>query len=102
MEKTSLEKYGVKNPMKCEEVKNKLRNSLIDKYGVPFYSKTNEWLVKFKKTSLEKYGCENPSKNKDIISDIRLKNSHLSNDIFKQDSKLKKERKTWKKELDKQ
>lgn len=73
-EKTSYEKYGTKNPMQNESVKNKLKNSLIKKYGVDWYSKTDEWLCKFKKTSLEKYGVDNPSKDSNIIDRIKATN----------------------------
>lgn len=33
-EKTMLEKYGVKNPMHCDSLKEKLKDSIKDKYGV--------------------------------------------------------------------
>jgi hypothetical protein len=96
-EETSIEKWGTKNPMQNESVKDKLKNSMIDKYGVEYYSKTEEWLFKFKKTSYEKWGFDNPSKSEYIINDIRDKNKYLSTNIFKEESKIKKERNTWKK-----
>jgi len=96
-EETSLKKWGAKNPMQNKEVKDKLKNSIMDKYGVEFYSKTKEWLYKFKKTSIEKWGVDNPSKSEEIINNIRKKNEHLSLDSFKSISKNKKERNTWKK-----
>jgi hypothetical protein len=96
-EKTSLEKWGVKNPMQNDKVKDKLKKSLLDKYGVSCYSKTDEWLVKFKKTSLEKWGYDNPSKNPKVIDDIRDKNIEmLTSDSFRENSKIKKQRNTWK------
>lgn len=97
-EKTSLKNWGVKNPMQNEKVKDILRNSLIEKYGVSWYSKTDEWLEKFKKTSLEKWGYDNPSKNPIIISGIREKNTDfLKSKEFGTISKEKKQRNTWKK-----
>lgn len=74
-EKTSLENWGFTNPMKSEEVKEILRSSLLDKYGVDWYSKTNEWKDKFRKTSLENWGVDNPSKSKDVIDRIISKNN---------------------------
>jgi hypothetical protein len=97
-EKTSLLKWGVRNPMQNEEVKQKLRDSLLDKYGVSWYSKTPDWLVKFKNTSHIKWGVDNPSKNPDIINDIRDKNlKWITSPVFREDSKQKKQRNTWKK-----
>lgn len=97
-EKTSLIRWGVKNPMQNNEVKERLRNSLIDKYGVPHYSKTEDWLNKFKGTSLKKWGYDNPSKNPDIICDIREKNSDfLKSSEFRIVSKQSKQRNTWRK-----
>ena len=97
-EKTSLKNWGFKNPMQNEKVKDILRNSLIEKYGVSWYSKTDEWLSKFKKTSLDKWGYDNPSKNPLIINDIRDKNiNFLKSEEFRVISKEKKQRNTWKK-----
>lgn len=97
-EKTSLINWGFKNPMQSEEVKDKLRNSILNKYGVSWYSKTDEWLVKFKKTSLERYGFDNPSKSPEIIDDIKNKNiDFIKSPIFREKSKKKKQRNTWKK-----
>jgi hypothetical protein len=97
-EKTSLENWGFKNPMQNDEIKARLSNSLLDKYGVSHYSKTDEWLSKFRKTSLENWGQDNPSKNIEIIKIIRDKNIEmLTSSDFRNDSKSKKQRNTWKK-----
>jgi len=74
-EKTSIKNWGVDNPMKSEEVKEILRSSLLHKYGVDWYSKTDEWKDKFRKTSLKNWGVENPSKNKEVINRIISKNN---------------------------
>jgi hypothetical protein len=73
-EKTSLKKYGVKNPMQSEEVKQTLKKSLLDKYNVSHYSKTKEWKDKFVQTSLDRYGVTNPSKSIDVINKIKETN----------------------------
>jgi hypothetical protein len=101
-EKTNLEKWGFRNPMQNNQVKNKLKKSILDKYGVSWYSKTDEWLVKFKKTSLKKWGYDNPSKNTKVINDIRDKNiKMLKSNSFRENSKEKKQRNTWKRYAEK-
>lgn len=65
-----------KNPMKRQEVKNKVKNTCEEKYGgMPMNSKDRieerkklfkdeefkkQWVEKHKKTSMEKYGVEHP------------------------------------------
>jgi hypothetical protein len=95
---TSIEKWGVKNPMQNEFIKNKLKSSVMDKYGVSYYSKTKEWLEKFKRTSIERYGKDNPSKNQNIKDIIREKNEDfIKSEEFREISKEKKQRNTYKK-----
>lgn len=74
---TSMKKWGVKNPMQSEEVKLKLKDTLLKKYGVDHYSKTNEWKRLFKMTSQSKFHSNNPFSN-DIIKD-KIKSSNLKN-----------------------
>ena len=82
---TCNNKYGVDNPMKSDLVKNILKNSLMTKYGVNHYSKTDEYKRKYKETCNNKYGVDNASKSKivkEIISDIKF-NSYNSIDKYK-------------------
>ena len=58
-EKTCLEKYGVSNPMKNEEIKNKLKQSNLDRYGVENTSQLEFVKEKIRNTNLERYGSEN-------------------------------------------
>ena len=53
---TCLEKYGVDNPAKSEEVKEKERHTCLEKYGVDHYNKTDESKQKHAKTCIKKYG----------------------------------------------
>lgn len=74
---TCLEKYGVDNPSKTEENKNKYEQTCLEKYGVNNASKNDEvkekikknnkannestrW--KYKQTCLERYGVDNAAK----------------------------------------
>lgn len=56
IKKTMLERYGVDNPAKSKEIYDKIRKTNLERYGVetPFESK--EIQDKFKKTMNEKYG----------------------------------------------
>lgn len=93
-EKTSLIRYGVRSPMQNVKVRNKMKETLNHRYGVDYYSQTDDWIEKYKKTSLSKYNVDNPSKLNSIKNQIRDKNRHLMTDKFKCESKLKKERRT--------
>lgn len=58
--KTNLEKYGVDNPFKNEEVKNKAKKTINEKYGVDYIRQIEEAKEKIKETCLKKYGVEYP------------------------------------------
>jgi hypothetical protein len=97
-EKTSLENWGYKNPMQSDIIKDRLRESIMSRYGVSWYSKTTDWLDKFKKTSLEKWGEDNPSKSLEVIDLIKIKNNEfIKSSEFRSKSKEKKQRNTYKK-----
>lgn len=61
-----IEKYGVDNPLKSEEVKNKIKKTCIDRYGVEFSSQAKEIKEKVKQTNLEKYGTTCTLHNSEI------------------------------------
>ena len=95
MEKTSLERYGTRNPLQNESIKEKQTATLIKKYGVKNVSflqstvdkisqtKLERYGDKFyvnkeksKKTNLERYGVENPfelQETQDKAKDTMLK-----------------------------
>lgn len=60
MKETCLEKYGVDNPLKDEMVKNKIKNTLMNKYNVEYSGQIKQAQEKRKQTCFEKYGVENP------------------------------------------
>jgi G:T-mismatch repair DNA endonuclease (very short patch repair protein) len=74
-EKTCIERYGVKNPMQCDFVKEILRNTILDRYGVNHYSKTDEYKIKFKSTISNRYGVDNPFKSDKIKENIKSTNN---------------------------
>ncbi|NPV12859.1 MAG: hypothetical protein HPY57_13895 [Ignavibacteria bacterium] len=67
-EKTCLEKYGVKNSIQSEEIKEKRTRLFLEKYGVKHYNKLDIFKEKRKNTNLEKYGVESPMKDETIKS----------------------------------
>ena len=60
-------KYGenVHNPMDLEFVKNKIRNTCLERYGVDWITKTDWYVEKTKNTLLERYGVDSYSKSKE-------------------------------------
>lgn len=56
--KTFDEKYGG-HPMTTEQGKSNFKSSIIKKYGVDSYSKLDEYKQKVKQTLLDRYGSEN-------------------------------------------
>lgn len=107
--KTSIERYGVDNPAKSDEIKDRIKNSFQEKYGVDNISflpeivdriKTNVNknysenidLIKEKQrnTNIEKYGVEDVNKEewfKNKIKNINLEKYGVDNtfklDFFK-------------------
>lgn len=67
---TCLDRYGASTNLKLESNKQKQKETLIKKYGVDNFSKSPEFDIKFKKTSLERYGVSNPSKLESVKSKI--------------------------------
>lgn len=63
--KTFDTKYG-KHPMQTEKTKRVLKQSLLKKYNVEHYSKTDDFSEKVKQTKLKRYGDENYNNLKKI------------------------------------
>ena len=95
---TSLKNWGVDNPMKSKVVKEILKKSLIDKYGVAHYSSTDEYKSKYKETCKERYGVENSfqveefkDKSKEKLRKKWGVDFFLQTDELRKWSKMKKE-----------
>jgi|LakMenEpi03Aug12_release.lakeMendotaPanAssembly.Ray.scaffolds.fasta_scaffold156046_2 hypothetical protein len=56
VEETMVEKYGVKYTTQSKELYEKMKNNNMDKYGVEFVSQVPEIRQKAQNTMLEKYG----------------------------------------------
>ena len=58
IKQTCIEKYGEDYYSKTFEYKNRVKETCIEKYGVDSYLKTNEFKDKLKHTCLDKYNSE--------------------------------------------
>jgi hypothetical protein len=68
---TCLFRYGIENISTLDDVKNKKKNSSIEKFGKATYLQTDDC----KNIMLEKYGVDNPFKSKDTQK--KIKNTNL-------------------------
>jgi very-short-patch-repair endonuclease len=55
---TMMERYGVVNPMDSEELRDRNRQTIQDRYGVDNISQVESFQAKKRETSLERYGNE--------------------------------------------
>lgn len=60
-EQTHLDKYGVENPMQCEEIRSKMKETNFEKRGVEYPLQHDESKKKYKQTNMKRHGVENPS-----------------------------------------
>lgn len=67
-EKTLIERYGVSHYSKTDEYVKKVRETSKIKYGVDNYSKTKEFVDKSKKTYLDRYGVDSYTKTDEYVS----------------------------------
>jgi hypothetical protein len=86
---TSSEKHPIYTCVKCSHIKIKSTN--MDKYGVEYYSKTDEYNARFIKTMKQRYSVEYPTQSKEILN--KIKNTNLQrygvDNIFKDNSYIK-------------
>lgn len=63
--KNSLKKYGTERPLQSQEVKDKVKNTMFERYGG--YTFQSQILMdKVKKTNLERYGVEISASNTEL------------------------------------
>lgn len=74
VKETNIKKFGAEFPLKSEEIKEKLKKTNRNKYGVDFVLKSDEIKEKIKKTNLEKYGVQNPFQSSIIKKKIKETN----------------------------
>lgn len=64
---TCIEKYGVENVSQSEEIKKKKTDTCLKHFGVENFLQLEEGREKIKQTCIEKYGVEHPSQNYEIF-----------------------------------
>ena len=58
---TFLKNFGADNPLKLDEIKNKIYQTNIEKYGVKIPTQNPEVRKKFERTMVDRFGVNNPS-----------------------------------------
>lgn len=70
IEQTCIERYGETSNLKTTQNKEKQKATCIAKYGVDNYSKTTAFKKNFQELCTERYGVSNPSKLKSVQEKI--------------------------------
>ena len=65
--KTLLEKYGVDHYSKTDDYVRKVKETSLDRYGVDNYSKTEDYVNRSKKTYMDKYGVDSYTKTREFL-----------------------------------
>lgn len=68
---TNIERYGVDNPSKSQDILLKKGDNNLKKYGVRSPLELESIKERIKKTCIERYGVDNPTKSKEIYSKVR-------------------------------
>ena len=68
---TCLNKYGVEYISQLDEIKEKKKKTNLEKYGVEYYFQTEDKKIKEKETNLKKYGVEYASQSEIVKNKIR-------------------------------
>ena len=74
IKKTNLERYGVENPMLSKETQDKIKKFNLEKYGKEYLFQLPEFQNKVKKTNLERYGSECTLNLEDVQEKIKETN----------------------------
>ena len=74
VKKTSMDKYGVDNYSKTDEYKNKMIEYNNKLYGVDWYQQSEEFLNKSIKTCYDKYGVSHYTKTDEYKNNIKKSN----------------------------
>lgn len=74
IKQTNLKKYGVEHPQKNRDVRNKTKKTIRNRFGVDSLLESEEIKEKIRQTNLRKYGVNNPSQSKEIKDKIKQTN----------------------------
>ena len=92
-----IEHYGVRNPFQLESVKEKIKQTNLEKYGVEYVQQSDFIKQKFKTTCINKYGVDNPAKTKQAKD--KMKNTCMERYgveySFQSENNKEKSKQTW-------
>lgn len=71
---TNIKLYGTENPFQNDIIKNKIKNTILNKYGVEHISQSNFHSIKKKETLINNYGVDNPMKCEKFKNKVKLTN----------------------------
>lgn len=71
---TMSERYGADNPQQVPEIREKTIQTCVERYGVDYYFQTEEFKEKFRETCLKKYGAEHHFSSKEVQYKIKSTN----------------------------
>ena len=66
-----IQKYGVENQFQRKEIKDKIRQTCLNKWGHNSHMQSTSWQNNYKQHLLNKYGVENQFQRKEIKDKIR-------------------------------
>ena len=84
IKETNLERYGVENPQQNKKIKEKTEATNLERYGFRNQFQCNLIKEKIKETNLERYGVEYPQQSKEIRSKYSTlhKSSKVENELL--------------------
>lgn len=68
---TCIKKYGTINAFQADVIKNKIKETLLDKYNVTSPAKFKQFLDKMQNTCIKRYGVKNPYQSEQIKAKIK-------------------------------
>jgi hypothetical protein len=71
---TNLLKYGVDNPMKVDNIKEKVKKTNLEKWGVEYYTQTSDYKERIVNTNREKWGVDWYQQSTDFKKKSAIKN----------------------------
>lgn len=92
LKESMIEKYGVDNPQKSKYIKEKTKQTCLKKYGVEYCAQNKEIKNKQKQTMLQRYGIEHAlqsSEFKDKVKDTMLERYGVEHSLQSKDSQNK-------------
>lgn len=86
---TNMERYGVASPMQNDEIKERVENTMMERYGVKHALQCEEFLNKSRETLKSHYGVINPSQSPEIMDKIRKIQTEKYGGVFAGSEQIK-------------